>query len=114
MVAPPSISPTLAEEFFEAVRGYIRWVFSHPKRPLSFERCIQLSLVCGRVATFTDTLPEDVFNALYVLALDDTHRPLKEELRADRTYATAARCFLELIEAKKQMMEKSNQARDRE
>jgi hypothetical protein len=66
------------------------------------------------VATITDPLPEDVFNALYVLALDDTHRPLKEELRADRTYATAARCFLELIEAKKQMMEKSNQARDRE
>ena len=26
---------------------------------------------------------------------------LKEELRADRTYAAAARCFLELIEDKK-------------
>lgn len=53
-----------------------------------------------------------MFNALYVLAMDDAHKSLKEELSADRTYATAARCFLELIEAKKQKIEKSSEARD--
>jgi hypothetical protein len=41
---------------------------------------------------------------LYLLAIDDTCRHLKKELRADPTYATAARCFLELIEAKKQLI----------
>jgi len=113
MVAPPSISRTLADEFFEAVREYVRLAFSRPERPLTFDRYIQLSLVCGRVGSFSDLLPDDVFNALYVLAIDDTHRPRKEELSAYPTYATAARCFLELIEAKKQKIEKSNEV-DRE
>jgi hypothetical protein len=63
---------------------------------MMFARYIQLSLVCGRVANFTDPLPADVFDALY---------HVKKELRADPTYATAARCFLELIEAKKQLIE---------
>ena len=113
MVAPPSISRKLAEEFFEAVREYVRWSLSRPERPLTFDRYIQLSLICGRVASFTDPLPEDVFNALHLLAIDDKHSALKEELSADRTYATAARCFFELIEAKKERIQ-SKEARDRE
>ena len=104
MAAPSSISRRQAEEFFEAVREYVRWALSRPERPLTFARYIQLSLVCGRVASFTDPLPADVFDALYLLAIDDTCRHLKKELRADPTYATAARCFLELIEAKKQLI----------
>jgi hypothetical protein len=114
MVTPSSISRRLAEEFFEAVREYVRWAFSRPEQPLAFDRYIQLSLVCGRVASFTDPLPEDVFNALYLLAIDDRHKPLKEELGADPTYATAARCFLELIEAKKQTFEQSTEEREPE
>jgi hypothetical protein len=39
MVVPPSIT-RLAEEFFEAVQGYVRWALSQPERPLSFERYI--------------------------------------------------------------------------
>jgi hypothetical protein len=101
MAAPSSISRRQAEEFFEAVREYVHWALSCPERPVTFARYIQLSLVCGRVASFTDPLPADVFDALYFLAIDDTCRHLKKELRADPTYATAARCFLELIEAKK-------------
>src|SRR5713101_6825663 len=42
MVAPPSISRTLADEFFEAVREYVRLAFSRPERPLTFDRYIQL------------------------------------------------------------------------
>jgi hypothetical protein len=49
-----------------------------------------------------------MFDALYLLVIDDTCRHLQKELRADPTYATAARCFLELIEAKKQLIEQSN------
>jgi hypothetical protein len=30
MVAPRSITPKLAEEFFDAVREYVRSAFSHP------------------------------------------------------------------------------------
>ncbi|SRR6266478_3137924 len=106
MVAPPSISRRLAEEFFEAVREYIRWAFGHPQQPLPFDRYVQLCLVCGRVAKLTDPLPEDVFDALYMLAVDD--EALKEELSVNRTYSTAARILLELIEAKKETIEKSN------
>jgi hypothetical protein len=50
--------------------------------------------------SFTDSLPDDVFYALCFL-VHESHKHLKEELRADRTYATATRCFLELIEDKK-------------
>jgi hypothetical protein len=106
MVAPSPISRRLAEEFFEAVREYIHWAFGRPQQPLPFDRYVQLSLVCGRVISLTDPLPEDVFDALYMLAIDD--RALKEELSVDRTYATAARILLELIEAKKESIEKSD------
>jgi hypothetical protein len=46
MVALPPISRKLAEEFFEAIREYVRWAFGHPKKPLPFDRYVQLSLVC--------------------------------------------------------------------
>jgi len=102
MAPPTSISPRLAEEFFEAVREYVRWSFSGAEPGTTIDRhLVQVSLVCGRVDSFTDPLPDEVFDALYVLAMDDTHRHLKEQLAADRTYATAARCFRELIEDKK-------------
>ena len=104
MGSPPSINRTLTAEFFEAVREYVRWHFSHPEQPLPFDRYVRLNLVCGRVAGFADPLPEDVFDALYLLAMDDRHQSLKKELGASPTYATAARCFRELIEAKKQKM----------
>jgi hypothetical protein len=107
MVAPRSITPKLAEEFFDAVREYVRSAFSNPDQPLTFARYIQLSLKCGRVASFTDPLPDDLFDALYLLALDDTQRDIKEELSAHRTYATAARCLLELID-KNEKTDKSN------
>jgi hypothetical protein len=104
MVSPSSISRRQAEEFFEAIREYVRWALSCPEQPLTFARYVQLSLVCGRVASFTDPLPAEVFDALYLLAIDDSCRHLKKELRANPTYATAARCFLEMIEAKKQLI----------
>jgi hypothetical protein len=55
-----------------------------------------------------------VFNALYLLAIDDAHRQLKWELSADPTYATAARCFLELIEARREKIENSDRASEGE
>jgi len=95
----PSISPMLAEEFFEAVREYIRWDLGDPQPSITVDRhLVRISLVCGRVEGFTDPLPDDVFEALNFL-LVDRHR--KAKLLADRTYDTAARCFLEAIEDKK-------------
>jgi len=68
-VVPP-ISPKLTDEFFEAVREYIRWAYGHPQEPLPFERYVQLCLACGRVANSTELLPQDVFDALCILAIE--------------------------------------------
>jgi len=100
IVARAPINPRLREEFFEAVREYVRWAFGHPKQPLPFNRYVQLSLVCGRVADSTDLLPQDAFDTLVMLAIEDARR--KEELRVNRTYVTAARILMELIDAKRQ------------
>ena len=94
------INQRLRQEFFEAVREYVRWAFGHPKQPLPFNRYVQLSLVCGRVADSTNLLPQDTFDALMTLAIEDAQR--KEELRVNRTYVTAARILIELIDAKRQ------------
>ena len=59
---------------------------------------IPISTVCRRVDTFTDPLPEEVFNALYFLV---TQKHLKEKLDAERTYATGAQLLLRLIEDRK-------------
>ena len=103
MPMAPSISipPRLAKEFFEAVREYLRWHLGDPEPSMTVDRyLVRISFVCGRVDNFTDALPDEVFYALCFL-MDGAHTRLKNELRADRTYATAARCFLELIEDKK-------------
>lgn len=101
---PPlnSIPARLANEFFEAVREYLRWSLGDPEPSITVDRyLVRISLVCGRVDSFTDQLPDDVFYALCFLMGGSRHKRLKDELRADRTYTTAARCFLELIEDKK-------------
>jgi hypothetical protein len=50
------------------------------------------------VDTFTDPLPDEVFDALYFLA---TEKHLKEKLDAERIYATGAQSLLKLIERRK-------------
>jgi hypothetical protein len=99
MAPLPSISPRLAEEFFESVREYIRWNFGDPDPSFTVDRyLVRISLVCGRVDGFTDPLPDDVFDAVDFLLTDSNH---KAELRANPTYTTAARCFIEAIEDQK-------------
>ena len=98
----PAISPKLAKAFFDAIQQYVRWTYGHPEQALPLKRYIQLSLIGGRVDGFTDPLPHDVLTALCILAIDDAHSHLKEQVYADRTYATASRCFLELVAAKKE------------
>src|SRR5262245_42970757 len=101
MAGRAPLNGRLREEFFEAVREYVRWAFGHPKQPLPFNRYVRLSLVCGRVDDSTDLLPQDAFDTLMTLAIEDAQR--KEELRVNRTYVTAARILLELTEAKRQV-----------
>ena len=50
---------------------------------------------------FTDPLPDELFEALYFLATDETRRHLREKLDADRTYSTAGQCLFKLIEDRK-------------
>jgi hypothetical protein len=107
---PPSISRRLADEFFEAVRGYIRWNFGNAA-PADVDRhLVRISLVCGRVNGYTDPLPDDVFDAVDFLVTDGRH---KEELRASPTYDTAARCFLAAIEDKKRSYSENEQDHER-
>ncbi len=102
MAPPSSIPARLVNEFFEAVREYLRWSLADPDPSTTVDRyLVRINLVCGRVSRFTDELPDDAFYALCFLLGGVAHKQLKQELRADRTYATAARCFLELIENKK-------------
>jgi hypothetical protein len=92
------ISRRLADEFFEAVREYIRWSFGNPGRGDVYRYLVRISLVCGRVDGYADPLPDEVFDAVKFLLTD---RQLKEKLRANRTYDTAAYCFLAVIKDKK-------------
>jgi hypothetical protein len=93
-----SISPKLAAEFFDAVRGYIRWRFGNHDPSALDRQLVRISLVCGRVNGYADPLPDDVFDAVEFL-LTDARR--KEELHANPTYDTAARCFLKAVEEQK-------------
>ena len=94
------ISPQLADAFFAAVRGYVRWGYMGPKPGITNEgnELIPISTVCRRVDTFTDPLPDEVCNALCFLT---TQKHLKEKLDAERTYATGAQLLLKLIEDRK-------------
>ena len=94
------ISPKLAESFFQAVRAYVRWGFMGPEPSVTAEQddLVPISTVCRRVDTFTDPLPDEVFDALYFLA---TEKQLKGKLDAKRTYATGAQYLLKLIEDRK-------------
>jgi hypothetical protein len=104
-----SIPPRLAKEFFEAVREYLRWHLGDPEPSItSIATWSGSALYVGRVDNFTDALPDEVFYALCFL-MDGAHTRLKNELRGDRTYATAARCFLELIEDKKRRFSASDE-----
>jgi hypothetical protein len=110
-----TISPRLAQEFFEILREYIQQAFSAPDSGMTFDRYVRMSLVCGRVESFVDPLPDDAFDALYHLAMDDEmHKHLKEALDADPTYATAARCLRELIEEKKRQYVEHEERRGNE
>ena len=54
------ISLQLADEFFAAVREYVRWGYMGPEPGITNEEneLIPISTVCRRVDTFTDPLPE--------------------------------------------------------
>ena len=94
------ISPQLADAFFAAVRGYVRWGYMGPEPGITNEENepIPISTVCRRVDTFTDRLPDEVCNALCFLT---TQKHLKERLDAEPTYANGAQLLLKLIEDRK-------------
>src|SRR6202022_1091682 len=77
------ISPKLADAFFEAVRGYVRWGFIRPEPSVTDHQgeLIPISAVCRRVDKFTDPLPEEGFVAFFFFP---RQKHLKEMLNADR------------------------------
>jgi hypothetical protein len=53
------ISGKLADEFFEAVREYIRWSFGSSGRGDVYRYLVRISLVCGRIDGYADLLPDE-------------------------------------------------------
>jgi hypothetical protein len=94
------ISKKLADAFFEAVRMYIRWGFMAPEPSVTSDPddAVPISTICRRVDTFVDPLPDEVFDALYFLAVQ---KQFKEKLETERTYAAGAEFLLKLIEDRK-------------
>jgi hypothetical protein len=95
----PTIPPARAEAFRNAVWRYSDWR-AEPEPEVSLDlKPVSISAVCRDVLPFNDPLPEDLFEKLF-FHLHAEHTILKRELDSP-TYATAARCFLELIEHRK-------------
>jgi hypothetical protein len=84
----------------------MRWNFGNPEPSAVDRYLVRISLVCGRVHGYTDSLPDDVFDAVDFLLEDERH---KQELHANPTYDTAARCFLETMKEKKRKYSKSEE-----
>ena len=95
----PTIPPGRAKAFDDAVWFYAEWWDAEPQVSLDLEP-VSISAATQAVLPFTDPLPENVFERLFSY-LHAEHTVLKAELDADPTYATAARCFLKLIEIRR-------------
>ena len=93
-----SIPPDMAAAFFDAVRQYLLWAFAAPQPTIKVggQEIISIGSACERVSIFSDRLPDETFNALYLLA--SAQKQLRKKLEADPTYATGAYCLLKLIE----------------
>jgi len=92
-----SIPPDLAAAFFDAVRQYLLWAFAAPQPTIKVggQEIISIGSACERVSIFSDRLPDETFNALYLVSVQ---KQLRKKLEADPTYATGAYCLLKLIE----------------
>jgi hypothetical protein len=87
----------LADRFADAVARYHDWTPSIPELEVSIDRKpFTTSAVCSLVDSCRDKLPEPIFDRL-LYYMDLNSSDLKERLAADRTYATVAYCFRELI-----------------
>jgi hypothetical protein len=95
----PTIPPGRAKAFHDAVRFYAEWRGDEPHVSLDLEPVL-ISAATQTVLPFRDPLPESVFERLFSY-LHAEQTTLRAELDADPTYATAARCFLKLIEIRK-------------
>ena len=95
------ISQDLREAFQRAVELFHGWRGAVPEPQVSLNRSpVEMSGVCGLVASFPDKLPEGIVSLLlsYMYAQHDT---LRNDLERNPTYATGARCLLALIAEKK-------------
>ena len=91
-------SPQLAAAFFDAVREYMHGAaFAGPQPTIQVgtQNVLSIGSACERVSIFSDRLPDETFNALYLVSVQ---KQLRKKLEADPTYATGAYCLLKLIE----------------
>ena len=109
----PTIPPGRAKAFRDAIWLYAEW-WREPEPHVSLDvEPVLISTACEAVLPFNDPLPESVFEKLFSF-LHAEHTVLKGELDRDPTYATAARCFLKLIEHRKvEIQRREEQRHDR-
>ncbi len=92
----------LADAFLEIVRIYRDdWTPSIPEREVPIKGMFfSMSAVCRFVSEFGDALPDSVFHEL-LSCMHAADMDLQADLGRTRTYSTAARCLLKLIERAK-------------
>jgi len=95
------IPQKLREAFDQAVSVYSSWTPLLPERLVTIDdRFFTMSEVCGLVDKFRDALPMPAFDRLSSYMAE--HKQLRGKLERDQTYSTAADCFRQLIERRKQ------------
>jgi hypothetical protein len=93
----PAIPDSYRDAFHRVVATWGDWSFGGREPMLLVEgRELSVSDLCRAVVDCSGELPEPLFDVLCSEIIHDDHPRLKEALGADRSYATAARCLLEL------------------
>jgi hypothetical protein len=97
-----AIPPHLRKVFREAVWLYAEWspALAEPQVRLD-NRLRDISAICALVETFRDPLPEEIFERLMSYMREIRYTLIRQKLVAERSYSSAGRCFLRLIEDRK-------------
>jgi hypothetical protein len=96
------IPEKFCEAFDQAVSAYSSWMPLLPERLVTIgDRFFTMTEVCGLVEKLRDVLPMPAFDLLSSYMAE--HGQLRDKLDQDRTYSTAANCFRQLIERRKQL-----------
>jgi hypothetical protein len=109
------IPQDLTAHFDQAVLDYPMWSPEQEYRVYRIgQKEYSLMDLCRRVEQFAGTMREEVFQTLRAQMHYPPDSELRDELDADSTYPTAARCMRKMIERRKAEHQQSEARRSRE